>query len=161
MIKRCDPDWLDCGEIARLVTQTGCAVLVIPPGRYEGEIPPRRVVVGWNGSRGAARALHDAIPLLRVALSVELLIVSAAEVDGEEIALSLRNHLRRHGVLSSARIAKCDPRSGVDHILLDAAQDADLIVMGAFGQSLLRELTLGSVTASVIEAARIPVLLSY
>jgi len=157
-------DGLDGQEIARLVTEAGRPVLVVPPG-FGGGFPSRRVMVGWNGSRGASRALHDALPFLRRADSVSLVIVGVdwSESPSEEVAASLRAHLARHGVVAAgAKIVKFTQALGVNGALINSApQETDLIVMGAFGRPRLRQFALGSVTAAVIENAPVPVLLSY
>jgi len=163
--RRCDQnaDGLNGRDIARLITESGRPVMVIPP-QYRTTDLGRRVIVGWNGSRGAARAVHDGLPILRRAESVELMIVTSVPQAGSDadVGVSIRDHLARHGVEACSRTATFQPALGVDRILVNSATaGADLLVMGAFGRPRLRQLALGSVTNSVIENATVPVLLSF
>ena len=114
-------------------------------------------MVAWNGSREAARAVKDALPFL---VDAEAVTVVAA---GEDAAASLEPItalLKRHGAPVTAK--QIEPGSGAGATLLDAAaaERADLLVMGAYGHSRLREIVLGGATREVLRGARIPVLLS-
>lgn len=143
---------------------SGRPALVVP---YIGPraMPPERVLVGWDGSREAARALNDALPLLRRAREVELVIVDpqslgdrVGEVPGADIAA----HLARHGVDVTIKTV---PSGGLDpgDVLLSTAADdgADLLVMGAYGHSRLRELILGGTTAHILKHMTVPVMFSH
>lgn len=143
---------------------SGRPALVIP---YIGPraMPPERVIVGWDGSREAARALNDAIPLLTRAREVAVVIIDpqalgdrVGEVPGADIAA----HLARHGI---AVTVKTVPSGGLDpgDVLLSTAADdgADLLVMGAYGHSRLRELILGGTTAHILKHMTVPVLFSH
>ncbi len=152
--------------IGPLVMHSGRPILAVPANAAITSFG-RRVVVCWDGGRECSRALHDALPILQKAKSVDLLMVvhQLSEGDGEpiEFGSSVRSHLAQHGVSAEARAVALPVGRGVDDLLLDWAENnaADLIVMGAFGRSRLREIVLGSVTHGVISRSRIPVLLSH
>ena len=124
-----------------------------------------RVVVAWDASREAARAVADALPLLQQAQLVRVVTVNARPGrfgHGAEPGADLALRLARHGV--TVEVHALD--SGANHvgnaILADVANaNADLLVMGAYGHSRLRELVLGGVTQTVLEEMTVPVLLSH
>jgi nucleotide-binding universal stress UspA family protein len=147
------------GELALSI---GRPVLVVP--RY-GTFPTLgdHVLVGWNASREAARAINDALPLLRRAQRVTVLSVDPADhpeqrLPGADITL----HLARHGVNAVAAQTRGADIS-VGDVLLSYAADvgADLIVCGAYGHSRLREMVLGGVTRHLLQHMTAPVLMSH
>ncbi|MGN5480870.1 universal stress protein [Cupriavidus basilensis] len=128
--------------------------------------PGKNVLVAWNGSREAARAIHDALPFLRRARTVD--VVSWSQPDASPSQwLSPPRHaiewLARHQV--PARLHDCKAAGGDDpgQMLLSFAADqgSDLIVMGAYGHGRMRELVLGGVTRTLLESMTVPVLLSH
>ena len=143
---------------------SGRPVLMVP---YAGHFitPPETVLIGWNASKEAARAVHDAMPFLQAASQVRVLAVNPrrgigghGEVPAADIAL----HLARHGVQATAEHAVAtDVKEG--DVLLNAASDlgAELIVMGAYGHSRLREMILGGVTRSILARMTVPVLMTH
>ncbi len=145
--------------IAEALFQSGRPVLVIP---YAGAplTCGRRVLVGWNGSREATRAVHDALPLLVQAEAVTLLIAD----DGEEAlpGTDIADHLARHGVTLTVRR---QPAEGLDagDLLLNVAAEtsADLLVVGGYGHSRAREWIFGGVTRTLLRSMTLPVLLSH
>jgi nucleotide-binding universal stress UspA family protein len=147
-----------------LVFACGRPVLVVP---YVGHFPTvgRRVLVGWNGSREAARAVADAMPVLEQARLVTLLAVDTAaeQADDEnEPGLGIARHLAHHGIVAEAARFICEPHE-VGDTLLNYTTDlsCDLIVLGAYGQNRLRSLVLGSLTGFILEHMTVPVLLSH
>lgn len=120
---------------------------------------PRRLLVAWNGSREAARAVHDALPMLEAAESVD---VVAVDPPREAIGIDIARSLGRHGIKVEAR-ERLSRGAEVGEILLEEAKTsgADLLVMGAYGHSRLREWVLGGATESALDQTRIPVLLSH
>jgi nucleotide-binding universal stress UspA family protein len=148
----------------RVTLASGRPILVVPyAGRFE--IVGRCVLIAWNASREAARAVGDAMPLLTAADSVTVLVVDPqpgpdghGEVPGADIAL----HLARHEVKAQIeRTVSADVPIG--EVLLSRAADlgADLMVMGAYGHSRARELLLGGATRSILASMTIPVLMSH
>lgn len=128
-----------------------------PPDRLA-----RRIVVGWNGSREATRAIADALPFLVKATSVHLVVVPEAKIRsvlGAEPGADISRHLARHGVP-----VELEQREGSEAgaVLLERARtlEADLLVMGAYGHSPLSEFIFGGATRAVLSAAELPLLLS-
>jgi nucleotide-binding universal stress UspA family protein len=156
-------------ETAALMTlnaalmQSGRAVVAAPPLPDDGPAPSgpiERVAVFWNGSTEATRAVQAALPLLVSAKEVTVLRVEEEEwYAGTE---DLDIHLTRHGVKTV--ISKVLPREvRTGRSLLFAARDAnaDMMVMGAYTRSKLRQLMLGSVTGYVMDHAVLPVLMCH
>lgn len=151
------------GVAEEIVLSSGAPILLIPE---ESEIPElgKRILVGWNGSREATRAVHDSMAFLKGAEAVTLLTVdsgpvpTAPGVDGGDMV----RHLSHHGIDASIRQSLVRGTEVGDVILSRAADTgADMIVMGAYGHSRLRELVLGGATRRVMTRAKIPVLMSH
>lgn len=142
----------------------GRPVLVVPhSGRFE--TLGQRVLIGWNAKREAARAVGDALPLLKDAQSVTVLVVNPApgsDMHGEEPGADIARHLARHGVAVGVERVVA-PDIGADDALLNRAAEsnADLIVIGAYGHSRLREFVLGGVTRGLLKHMTVPVLMSH
>lgn len=143
-----------------LVVSSPRPVLVIP---YTGEYKlfGKHVLVAWNNSREASRALHEALPFLKNADNVTLLSVNADKDESYEIDHVLA-HLKRHGVDAIFK-AGIWPDIKVGDALLDALVDysADMLVMGAYGHSRLREMILGGATQSTLAHMTAPVLFAH
>ncbi len=142
----------------------GCGrpALIVPAyGKYPqlGD----RVLVAWNRTREAARAVHDALPILTRARTVQILEVNPPSggephIAGADVAL----HLARHGVKAEVEAATVSDIDTAATILSRAADlGSDLLVMGAYGHSRLREFTLGGVTRHVLRHMTLPVLMSH
>jgi nucleotide-binding universal stress UspA family protein len=138
-------------------------VVVVPPGAKNGEIG-EVVVVAWNHSREAARAIHGALPLLRLARQV--IVLDGAEQENLVGArhlpqLDLAAHFARHGVAAEFREFK--PRSDYGAGILATAREAnaDLIVMGAWGHSRIAELVLGGATRHLFQHSDIPLFVAH
>ncbi len=148
----------------RVTLASGRPILVMPyAGRFEKV--GQNILVAWNASREAARAVADAMPILARADAVTVMSVDArpsaaghGDLPGADIAV----HLARHGVKAQIeRTVSADVPIG--EVLLSRAADlgADLLVMGAYGHSRVRELLLGGATRSILESMTIPVLMSH
>jgi len=142
----------------------GRPVLVVPYA-FERRPVGRHVMVAWNASREASRAVIDALPLLRRASHVQVVALSpvtSRTAHGEEPGADIGLYLARHGV--KVTVSRYDaPDVDAGNMLLSRAFDlsADLIVMGAWGHSRLREFVLGGVTRTVLESMTVPVLMSH
>lgn len=147
-----------------VILAVGRPVLVVP---YVGTFEQigQRVLVAWDASREATRAVNDAMPLLVAASSVTVITVDAEQthgrhgkVPGADIAL----HLARHGVTAQVE-RTVSAGIGVGNTLLSRASDleADLLVMGAYGHSRVRELLLGGATRTVLTSMTVPVLMAH
>lgn len=143
---------------------SGRPIMVVP---YAGNFPSlgRRVLIGWNATREAARAVNDAMPLLTGAEIVTVLTIDPHEgprAHGELPGADISLHLARHGVKAEIeRTVSADLPVG--EVLLSRAADlgADLLVMGAYGHSRARELLLGGATRSLLRSMTLPVLMSH
>lgn len=137
-----------------LVTAAGVPVLVLPSAPA-GELG-RRVLVGWNGSREATRAAHQALPFLAGAERVFLCALGQAAHDSLEPATTM---LGRHGVaVEPIPVAAAEGAAG--RALLEQAREhgADLLVVGAYGHSRMREFIFGGATRHLLDQAELPVL---
>ena len=144
-----------------VVLACGRPVLIVP---YAGHIERigETAIVAWNGSREAARAVQDALPLLSTAASVTIFLVNPEEAADIADAHNLVIHLARHGLNAKKLVVREDILAVSDTVLAQvAALDADLLVMGAYGHSRLREMILGGVTRDVLRNMNVPVLMSH
>jgi nucleotide-binding universal stress UspA family protein len=161
-----DPDWdlsplLDFPE--RLALEGGRPVLVVP---YAGRFAKvgRNVVIAWKASREAARAVFDALPLLKGAQNVHILEIREQGSKTPELApdTSIAAALARHGIKPSIRTSVASDISVGDEILSRLADlDADLLVMGAYGHSRMRELVFGGATRHIARHMTVPTLFSH
>ena len=159
-----DPESDSAGLLEAMVFDCGQPVLAIP---FAGSFKTigKRVLVGWNASREASRALHDALPLIAKAETATVFLANPKRGlggHGEEPGADIARHLARHGMKVEVAMAIADdvPDSA---LLLNHASDmgADLLVMGAYGHSRLREFILGGMTRSLLREMTVPVLLSH
>ncbi len=140
---------------------SGRPVIVVP---YIQKAPLKldNVMVCWDGSRAATRAIADAMPFLELAGRVEVVIVNERGKQDEIGGADMGQHLARHGLtVEVRRIVAGDV--GVADMLLSHAADAetDFFVMGGYGHSRLREFVLGGVTRSILRTMTAPVLMSH
>lgn len=143
---------------------SGRPILVVPyAGRFE--TVGRRVLVGWNASREAARAVNDALPLIAGAESATVLAINPRHGSighGEEPGADIALHLARHGLKVQVEHSVA-PEIGAGDLLLNRAAElpADLLVVGAYGHARLRELVLGGVTRTLLGHMTVPVLMAH
>jgi nucleotide-binding universal stress UspA family protein len=137
--------------------------VVFVPYIHKGGATLDRIMVCWDGSRAAARAIADAMPILKKAKQVEVVIISDKPGKTDEVpGADLGQHLARHGLkIDVKRITS--PDMDVPSTILSYAADssADMIVMGGYGHSRLREFVLGGATRGLLEAMTVPVLMSH
>jgi len=141
---------------------SGRPVIIVPYIQKE-PLKLDRVMLCWDGSRAAARAIGDAMPLLVKARRIEVVIATNERGKRDEIeGADIGAHLVRHGLKVEV---KRTPLGGIDvtDLLLSHAADADVdfIVMGGYGHSRLREFVLGGVTRSMLRSMTAPVLMSH
>ncbi|CAO3445190.1 universal stress protein [Azospirillum largimobile] len=145
----------------RLPLETATPVLVLPPGQPATAAIGRHVLVAWKNSRESARAVRAAMPFLETAQSVTVLTVEPPGQRSDEAA-ALVDWLHRHGI--AARPQSVIASGGeVGEMILSCCTDqgADLLVMGAYGHSRLRELVLGGATRTVLEELTLPALMTH
>jgi nucleotide-binding universal stress UspA family protein len=145
-----------------VVLSSGRPALVVPyigAGKTIGE----RVMVAWDAGREAARAVHNALPVLERAKSVVVLVINPHRGNhGAEPGADIALHLARHGIKVEAQHFEAKGLSVANTLLSRLAdQGIDLLVMGAYGHSRLRELVLGGVTRQVFQEMTVPVLMSH
>jgi nucleotide-binding universal stress UspA family protein len=148
--------------VERCLFASGRPVLIAPAAPAKLALDGT-IVAAWDGSAEAARAFHDALLFLKAAKRVVLVIVSPEpDEDGEFDADGMVAHLKRHGVNADAiRVAAGE--GDIGRLLLGKAKDldADLIVMGAFHHSRVRQFILGGVTLTMLEEATIPLFMAH
>ena len=150
--------------LGEVLLQSVAPVLVVPPGldaRQMGE----HVLIGWNGSPEAARAVAGALPVLRRARRVTLLQCDPAfdvrRTDGVEALEAPRSWLARHGIQVEAWLEPTADDPGETLLKQAGRLGADLVVMGAWGHWRWTERLLGGATRSVLQRSTLPVLMSH
>jgi nucleotide-binding universal stress UspA family protein len=150
------------GLAESLVLSSGRPIIMFPPRGTVSAV--RRILVAWNATRESIRAVADALPLLAKAEAVEVLVVDHQRQPaghGQEPGADIARHLARHGAKVEVRRLSSSGKD-VGQLLLSQATafGADLLVMGAYGHSHLREWMFGGVTRTVLYEAGLPVLMS-
>jgi nucleotide-binding universal stress UspA family protein len=150
------------GLAESLVLSSGRPIIMFPPLGTVSKV--RRILVAWNATRESIRAVADALALLAKAEAVEVLVVDHQRHPaghGPEPGADIARHLARHGAKVEVRRLSSGGKD-VGQLLLSQATDfgADLLVMGAYGHSHLREWMFGGVTRTVLYEAGLPVLMS-
>jgi nucleotide-binding universal stress UspA family protein len=161
-----DPDWdlsplMDFPE--RLALESGRPVLVVPYAGRFGDIG-RNVVIAWKAGRESARAVFDALPILKTAEKVHILeIRERAEKAGASAPdTTIAASLGRHGIKPSVHTSVAADISVGDAILSRLCDlDADLLVMGAYGHSRMREMVFGGATRHIARHMTVPTLFSH
>lgn len=148
-----------------MVMATGRPVLVVP---YAGSFSSvgRRIMIAWDGSREATRAVHDALPLLKQAEQVIIVTINAlnGEAPGTRIpGADLATLLARHNVVVTTLDLESVKDVPTGEMLLARIEDtaSDLVVMGGYGHTRWHELVLGGVTRTMLESMTVPVLMSH
>jgi nucleotide-binding universal stress UspA family protein len=146
--------------VENVILGTGRPVLILPR-KAALELNPNVIVCGYNGSKEAARAVHDAVPLLKKAKDVRLLWVdpaSEAESSGAEMAESLK----RHGIKARAEAVESGGANPAEVVMAKARElGAGIVVLGAYGHSRIREFVLGGATRHALSTMTVPLLMSH
>jgi len=153
------PTGLDAPE--DVILACGRPALVIP---YSGRLgrTGEYVLIAWNGSREATRAAHDALPLMAISKSVTVFSVNPDDEKDEAPGDDLIRHFARHGVDATSETLRTEELSPAEAVLSRAADvGADLIVMGAYSHSRLRETVLGGMTRDILKHMTVPVLMAH
>ena len=142
--------------------ESGRPVVVVPFVQTQG-IRLERVLVCWDGSRPATRAIADALPFLQRAKAVDIVAVSGERGKGRELAgTNMARHLARHGITVELKRVNAGDGDVAAAIRAHAVErGADFMVMGGYGHSRLREFILGGVTRTFLASSTIPVLMSH
>jgi len=141
--------------------ESGRPVIVVPYVQTQGA-KFDRVMVGWDGSRTAARAIGDAMPVLERAKMIEVFTVVAGPTKNTELpGIDIGQHLSRHGLKVEVKRIPAEGINVPEAILSHAADiSADFMVMGGYGHSRLREYVLGGATRGILASMTLPTLMS-
>ncbi len=144
-----------------LLLHTGIPLLMFPY-TFRGAFKAARIGICWDGSRLAARALHDAMPLLAQADTLTAITLNASEVPEEASPIQLAKQMARNG-LPMRTISLNADRGDVQASLLSIAADEslDLLVMGGYGHARMQETVFGGVTREMFRSMTVPVLMSH
>lgn len=150
-------------DFAALVTlSAGRPVLMVP---YIGKFETlgKRVLVAWSATRESTRAVTDAIPMLRLAETVNVVAFNPRSPDHGQIpGADIGLFLARHGVPVEVSHYRAEDIDAGNQLLSRAADlGSDLIVMGAYGHSRLQEMVMGGVTRTILESMTVPVMMSH
>jgi len=156
------------------VAENFCENLVLSSGRptlfvpYTGLFPTvgSSIMIAWDGSREATRAIHDALPMLRRATRVTLVTANGLNREDADTRIpgtDIATVIARHGVKVQVSDIEGVARQQLGDMLLSRAVDldADLIVMGAFAHARWQQLVVGGVTRTFLKSMTIPVLMSH
>lgn len=145
--------------IERAMFESGRPVLIVPRDKPVKAL--KRIAIFWNGSKEAVRAVDAAMPLLRHAEAVDVMWVEE-DVEGDAVQTGLAGYLAWHGIAASTKRFQPGKRF-IGELLMDEAVKAniDLVVMGGYSHSRLREFILGGVTQHMLEEATLPVLAAH
>jgi nucleotide-binding universal stress UspA family protein len=136
--------------------------MMVVPRIHKGPARLGKAMACWDGGMAAARAIADAMPLLKHSRSVELVSVAAKKLATEELpGFNITRHLARHGV--NATLRKLPHADDIGSCLLSYAADsgADYMVMGGYGHSRFREFVLGGTTRTLFASMTVPVMMSH
>jgi nucleotide-binding universal stress UspA family protein len=155
-------EFLGFNIIEPLLFESGRPVLIYPSD-YSSRVSFDHVVIAWDGSQAAARAVWDAIPVLRLAKSIEIVTVAGEkELNDVAAANTLAPMLAYLGKKISVTVLTYEGGSAGDLIRDHAVQNgANLVVLGAYGRSRWRELVLGGVTRDMLQQTSIPIMMSH
>jgi nucleotide-binding universal stress UspA family protein len=146
-----------------VMMNSGRPILIIPP-EYQGESVGKKAMICWNGSRESIRAVADALPLLKKADLVQIVmfnVESESDMDSDAGGADIEAYLKRHGVNVEVMPPQKSRDIGKSLLDLAAEQGTDLLVMGGYGHTRFREFLLGGVTRTILESTAVPVLMSH
>ena len=159
-----EPDHLAPSDmfVEAALFESGRPVIIVPYIQQQ-DLKLERVLVCWDGGRTAARAMGDAMPFLTRSKAVDIVIVATGRAKSDEIpGADIGHHLARHGInVDVKRIVAEDV--DVPNTILSYAADvsAEMIVMGGYGHSRLREFVLGGATRDILASMTVPILMSH
>ena len=159
-----DPEWEQSSRLdfpERLILESGRPVLLVPyVGNYR-EIG-RTIVIAWKPGRESARAVFNAIPILKTANSVHILQIAERRREAIAPAIGLASALVRHGIKAELQSSQAVDHSICSELLSRLADlSADLLVMGAYGHTRLREYVFGGATRDITHSMTVPTLFSH
>lgn len=156
-----DQDTVDDLIAEAALFESGRPILMVPYIQKTG-MTLERVAVCWDGGRPAARAIGDAMPFLRKAKMVDLIVVENDRPKSEDFpGIDIARHIARHGI--KVDLKRLPMTTDVPTTILNFTSDAgtDLLVMGGYGHSRLREFILGGATRGILQSMTVPTLMSH
>ena len=144
-----------------IIFASGRPSILLPPSWQKTGLP-ETIVIGWNASREAARAVADSMPFLAAARAVHVVVVpepKVARLLGEDPGSDISLHLARHGI--KVTLDRLEGGNAGELILAHAEGfGAEMVVMGAYGQSRITEFVFGSATRTLLASPKVPTFLS-
>ncbi|MGE9296146.1 MAG: universal stress protein [Puniceicoccales bacterium] len=146
--------------IESILFESGVPVLVVP--YIGGTLPLKNVMVAWDGSPTASRAVHAAMPMLQMADKVTVMIVENGRRAHGEPGTDIATYLARHGLDVTIDVVP-RPSGGVADAILNYVSDRsiDLVAMGGYGHSRMREFLFGGATREILGSMTVPVLMAH
>ncbi|GAB4072396.1 universal stress protein [Ancylobacter sonchi] len=165
IVGQSDPDRMGPEEVIAeaVLFESGRSVLLVPT-KQSKPFAARRILVAWDGGRASARAVSEARSLVEKADFVEVVVVDTGKSKpGRLPGADLAEHLARHDKnVELRRLVPASDEGIVDVLLKEIAErEIDLVVMGGYGHSRLREFVLGGVTRDMLERMTVPLLLAH
>ncbi len=141
----------------------GCGrPMLMVPYIHHGPLKTDHILICWDGGSSVARAVHDAMPFLHKATTIDIVVVNGGKATAGNAPEALKDHLARHELTANVRRLFSNTTEIHDMLLSFAADvGADLIVMGGYGHSRFREYILGGVTLGMLETLTVPALISH
>ena len=146
--------------IESILFESGVPVLMVP--YIGGQLPLKNVMVAWDGSPTASRAVHAALPLLQMAEKVTVMIVETGRRTSGEPGADIATYLARHGLNVTIDVVP-RPTSGVADAILNYVSDnnIDMVAMGGYGHSRMREFLFGGATRDILASMTVPVMMAH
>ena len=144
-------------QLSDVLLGSACPILLLPDNKPPA-LPARTALLAWDGERECARALKAAMPLLSQIEKIDVLSINCNNNEAKDIA----DHIRQHNIKAEVHSIE-NSQHDIGAILLEqtATLDSQMIIMGAYGHSRIRELMLGGATRHILENAQLPVLFSH
>jgi nucleotide-binding universal stress UspA family protein len=146
-----------------VIMNSGRPVLIIPYAGTYGTVA-KRVLIAWDASTSATRAVTAAIPLMKRAENVDVVVFNPdarGDVHGEQPGADIGLYLARHGIKVNVVRQKTDIDVGNALLSIAADLSSDMLIMGGYGHSRFREILLGGVTRTVLESMTVPILMAH
>ncbi|KFB09842.1 universal stress protein [Nitratireductor basaltis] len=161
-----DADAQEKSDLEALLFETGRPVLLVPHGMKPAKTAaPKRIMLAWNGSRQATRAAFDALPLMREAQNVEVLVLDTMDTlrqDASMAGTAIAEALSRHRIDVTVRTEESAGRSQYQAMNDCVAESgADLLVMGAFARGRISEMIFGGLTHDMLRNMTVPTLMAH
>ncbi len=140
--------------------ESGVPVLIVP--YINAGLSLKNVLVGWDGSPTASRAVHAALPILAMAEKITVMMVETGKIRHGEPGADIATYLARHGLNVTVDVVP-RPSSGIADAILNYVSDhnVDLVAMGGYGHSRMREFLFGGATREILNSMTVPVLMAH